>query len=102
MVGTFEGSLLLVFNETTSRIQYSILAGSACFQSRLSSPVSSLQSQRFVLVLGFVSRFGPLSLPCLSAVPVGLSSLASLVFILGSIVFPCHSISSLIDRFAIP
>ncbi|SGZ23574.1 BQ5605_C023g09601 [Microbotryum silenes-dioicae] len=56
-----EGSLLLVFRQTTSRIQYSILAG---------------------------SHFLP--------------SLVSIVFGLDSIVFPYRSISSLIDRFAIP
>ncbi|SCZ90189.1 BZ3500_MvSof-1268-A1-R1_Chr9g10745 [Microbotryum saponariae] len=56
MVGTFEGSLLLVLSQTTSRIQYSILAGSHFLRD--SSRVSHLRlrSQRFVLILGLVSR----------------------------------------------
>ncbi|SGY56201.1 BQ5605_C006g04114 [Microbotryum silenes-dioicae] len=49
MVGTIEGSLLLVLSQTTSRIQYSISAGSHVL--RVSGLVSRLQSP--------VSAFGP-------------------------------------------
>ncbi|SCZ94990.1 BZ3500_MvSof-1268-A1-R1_Chr11-3g03527 [Microbotryum saponariae] len=50
MVGTFEGSLLLVLSQTTSRLQYSILAGSHFLRdlslvSRLQSPVSAFRSR---------------------------------------------------------
>ncbi|SGZ09146.1 BQ5605_C030g10846 [Microbotryum silenes-dioicae] len=48
MVGTFEGSLLLILSQTTSRIQYLILSDSHFLRAsilvrrRLQSPVSSL------------------------------------------------------------
>ncbi|SCZ93002.1 BZ3500_MvSof-1268-A1-R1_C094g00515 [Microbotryum saponariae] len=49
MIGTFEESLLLVLRQTTSRILYSILAGShflrdSSLVSRLQSPVSAFRS----------------------------------------------------------
>ncbi|SCZ88928.1 BZ3501_MvSof-1269-A2-R1_C69g00390 [Microbotryum saponariae] len=104
MIGTFEESLLLVLRQTTSRILYSILAGShflrdSSLVSRLQSPVSAFRSHtrsRFSVWAPFSS------LSRLSAVPVALSYLVSLVFGLGSIVSPYLYISSLIDRFAVP
>ncbi|SCZ88816.1 BZ3500_MvSof-1268-A1-R1_Chr2-1g04655 [Microbotryum saponariae] len=105
MTGTFEESLLLVLRETTSGIQYSILAGShflrdSSLVSRLQSPVSAFRSHtrsRFSVWAPFSSLVSRLL-----AVPVALSYLVSLVFGLGSIVSPYLYISSLIDRFAIP
>ncbi|SDA02168.1 BZ3500_MvSof-1268-A1-R1_C044g00118 [Microbotryum saponariae] len=105
MIGTFEESLLLVLRQTTSRILYSILAGShflrdSSLVSRLQSPVSAFRSHtrsRFSVWAPFSSLVSRLS-----AVPVALSYLVSLVFGLGSIVSPYLYISSLIDRFAVP
>ncbi|SCZ94629.1 BZ3500_MvSof-1268-A1-R1_Chr12-3g04008 [Microbotryum saponariae] len=106
MVGTFEGNLLLVLRQTTSRSQYSILAGShflrvsSLVRPRLQSPVSSL-SVSFSYSVSFLG-LGPFLVSRLSAVPVALSYLVSLVFGLGPVSSPYHFISSLIDRFAIP
>ncbi|SCZ91630.1 BZ3500_MvSof-1268-A1-R1_C069g00344 [Microbotryum saponariae] len=105
MIGTFEESLLLVLRQTTSRILYSILAGShflrdSSLVSRLQSPVSAFRSHtrsRFSVWAPFSSL---VSRPFRSLSRI--SYLVSLVFGLGSIVSPYLYISSLIDRFAIP
>ncbi|SCZ99147.1 BZ3500_MvSof-1268-A1-R1_Chr3-1g05839 [Microbotryum saponariae] len=86
-------------------IQYSILAGShflrdSSLVSHLRSPVSGL-SVSFSYSVSFLG-LGSFLVSRLSAVPVALSYLVSLVFGLGSIVSPYHFILSLIDRFAIP